>query len=552
MVDNDRTQPYLLTIFQQLEQFYMVSRISFDGFITYTNEKFLSVSNWTPKRIIGKTFWQMFPDNDDAQHLANKIWKTIESGKIWSGEVEKLSRTNEPYYTKMIAIPIMPNHGLVESVTVIETDITKDVELRNQLAHFAYYDDETGLMSRHHLEVKVNELIDSQENFAFVYLSIDHFYMMRGLQTDQSRKQVIDDFINSMKRYFKPGDIARVGVHEFVVLTPFADWFIEGFNDFLQQHPIYVEQSATPLTVTGGIIHYPKHEKTFSTLFETARDMVQNAMQSGRAQMVSVSPQLQQKNRRQSLIRQLLTEAIENEQLQTVFQPQVDANSGKIASYECLVRWNDEQLNHVAPNEFLPIAEESGHIEQISDFVFREAARLAAKLHASGHSATVSVNLSIREFINSQRTDEILAILESEHCPPSLIELEITEQFAFKAEEEASISKQMLKLQDAGMQFTLDDFGTGYASFRYLQTLPITKLKIDHLFIQSITTHEQTKQLVNGMIQFAKSLNKMIIAEGVETEEQATLLTSLGIDALEGYFVGHGMTATEIEQHLMD
>ena len=110
----------------------------------------------------------------------------------------------------------------------------------------------------------------------------------------------------------------------------------------------------------------------------------------------------------------------------------------------------------------------------------------------------------------------------------------------------------MLKLQDAGMQFTLDDFGTGYASFRYLQTLPITKLKIDHLFIQSITTHEQTKQLVNGMIQFAKSLNKMIIAEGVETEEQATLLTSLGIDALEGYFVGHGMTATEIEQHLMD
>lgn len=548
MLNNDDKQQYLTDIFQQLDSFYMVSHLSFDGYITYVNENFLSVSGWTPKRIIGKTFSQMFPDRDELSNEAHKIWKAIENGTVWSGSVEKRSRSNQAYFTKMMAIPILTDDGLVKAATVIERDITKDVERHNELAHFAYYDDETGLMNKHHLEVKVDDLIDANENFSFVYLSIDQFHTIQELEEVHIRRQVIEDFINSIKRYFKTTDIARVGMHEFVILTPFADWFIEGLNDFLQQHPIHIEKSTTPLTVTGSIVHYPKHEKTFANLFENAREMVQNASDSGSGQMISVSPQLQAKNRRQSLIRELLTEAIENEQLQTVFQPQVDAKSGNIIAYECLIRWSNQQLNQVSPNEFLPIAEESGHIEQISNFVFQEAARLAAKLHENGQNISVSVNLSIREFMNPQRFDDVLAILEQEQCPPSLIELEITENFAFKAEEEASISKQMLKFQEAGMQFTLDDFGTGYASFRYLHNLPITKLKIDRLFIQSITTHEQTKKLVNGMIQFAKSLDKVIIAEGVETEEQAELLKSLDIDALEGFFIGYAMTLEQIIQ----
>lgn len=546
MVENNITQPDLLKLFQQLEKFYMVSHMSYDGFITYANEKFLTVSGWTPKRVSGKTFWQMFPSNDEAQHQANRIWKTIESGKVWSGPVKKISRDNEPYNTKMIAVPLMTDNGLVASVTLLEVDITKDVKLRNQLAHFAYYDEETGLMSRHHLEVKVSDLIASNESITFVYLCIDNFYSMQGFQADHTRKQVVEDFINSMKRYFKPGEIARVGVHEFVVITPFADWFVEGFNDFLQQHPIHIEQSTTPLTVTGSIVHYPKDEHTFSNLFESARKMAYTALQSGGGQIVSICPQLQEKNRRQLLIRELLPKAIENGQLHTVFQPQIDAKSQEIVSYECLIRWHDQQLQDVAPNEFLPIAEESGQIEAISNFVFHEATRLAAQLHKKGQSTTISVNLSIREFINPQRAEEVMAILAKEQCPPSLIELEITEKFAFKAEEEESITKQMLTLQDAGMQFTLDDFGTGYASFRYLQALPIAKLKIDSLFIQSITTHEQTKQLVTGMIQFAKSLHKTIIAEGVETSEQAEMLTSLGIDAMAGYHLGYPTTADNI------
>lgn len=537
---------HLTHILKQLEQFYMISHLSFDGFITYTNERFLAISKWTPKRIIGKTFWQMFPETDEAQHFAQKIWKTIEGGQVWSGTAEKLSRSNERYYTNMIVIPILTDYGLVDSVTIIETDITKEIELQNQLAHFAYYDDETGLMNQHHLEVKVNELIESKTNFAFVFLSIDQFYALEGVQKEHIRKQVIEDFIGSMKRYFKPGDIARIGTHEFVVLTPFADWFIEGFNDFLQQNPIYIEQSTTPVTITGSIVHYPEHEQTFENLFEFANDIIQTAHTSGSGQIITASSQLHGRSRRQSIIRESLTDAIENEQFQTVFQPQVDAKSGELLSYECLIRWNDQQLNNVAPNEFLPIAEESGHIEQISNFVFKEAAHLAAALHEKGQSIPVSVNLSTREFINPQRIDQILAILENENCPASLIELEITERFAFKAEEEASISKQMMKLQEAGLQFTLDDFGTGYASFRYLQELPISKLKIDRLFIQGITTHKQTKQLVNGMIQFAKSLDKVIIAEGVETQEQVDLLTSLGIDALEGFFIGHPMSLEQI------
>ena len=131
-------------------------------------------------------------------------------------------------------------------------------------------------------------------------------------------------------------------------------------------------------------------------------------------------------------------------------------------------------------------------------------------------------------------------------CPPSLIQLEITEKFAFKAEEENFVSLQMNALHKQGIEFALDDFGTGYASFRYMQALPISKIKIDKFFIQSLTTHKQTQQLVEGMIQFGKSMALFVIAEGVETEEQLNLLKKLGVDAVQGFYTGAPITADKI------
>lgn len=542
----EQFQPELLNIMMQLESFYMVTHMDHRGAITYTNKEFLTVSQWTPKRVLGKTFWQMFPDTKEAQKQAYQIWGEMLKGKPWSGSTKKMTRSGKPYYVKMTAIPIIRPEGRLFSVLTFEMDMTADFLVKEKLEQAAFYDHETGLMNRHSLETTVNELILNKESFAFVYLSIDHFYPMQDFHSNKSRKEIIYAFTNRMKRYFQNSQIARIGVNEFVILTQFGDWFIEGFNDFLKQHPIHIQSTALSITASGGIIRYPEDQNTYVNMMKASLLAAQNAVELGGEKIISLSTSSHKALNRKSLISQKLLAAIDDKKLQVVYQPQVDRKTGSIVLYEAFVRWEDDQLGTISPDELIPIAEENGLIENIGMFVLTESAELAATLNQAGKPTVISVNTSIREFISPTRNKQIMDVLRESSCPPKLIQLEITEIFAFKAEEKESVFHQMKQLKEEGIEFALDDFGTGYASFRYLQSLPITKLKIDKLFINSLTTHEQTKQLINGMIQFAKSMNLYVIAEGVETEAQEALLHELEIDALQGFFIGEPITKKQV------
>ena len=539
MISNyDQFKPELPDILKSLEQFYMITQMDSGGSITYTNSLFLQTSKWTPKRVLGKTLWQMFPDTIEGRDQAHEIWKYLTSGRSWFGTAEKVTRLGDPYFVQLTAIPIKQVNEELDSVVLLELDITEDIQHQDRLQQVAFIDYETGLMSRHHLETTVNELIAKKESFAFVYITIDHFYTLKDFDAHESGMEIIQAFTNRLKRFFQDNSIARVGVNEFVVLTSFGDWFIEGFLDFLKQHPIYIDNTALPLTISGGIIRHPEDQKTYTHLMKAALTATKEVTDQGGGKITALSKASHIKLNRKSIIDRKLITALNNNELQVVFQPQIDLATGKILLFEALVRWNDEELGSISPDELIPIAEENGLIHKIGAFVLTEAAQLAAKWHVEGHAVKVSVNSSVREFSNPKLKDEITTILRTASCPASLIQLEVTEKFAFKAEEESSISRQMNELQKAGIQFALDDFGTGYGSFRYMQSLPISKIKIDKVFIKSLTTNEQTRQLVKGMIQFGKSMGLYVIAEGVETEEQFDLLKTLGVDAVQGYYIG--------------
>lgn len=542
----EQFKPELPNLLAGLEQSYMVTHMDRDGSITYTNHLFLETSRWTPKRVLGKTLWQMFPDTPDGQEQAHTIWEMILSEQTFSGTVEKVTRLGEPYFVKMTAVPVVrADEGLISAV-FFELNITEDVELREQLQQIAFIDYETGLMSRHNLETTVQKRIKELENFAFVYISIDHFYTLTESLSVETGKEIIQSFANRLKRFFHDSPIARVGVNEFVILTPFGDWYIEGFLDFLKQHPIYIDNTALQLFVSGGIVRYPEDQKTYTQLLNAALSATKAVSDEGGGKITTLSKASHIQLNRKSIIDRKLLTALNDNDLEVFYQPVLDLATGTIVQYEALVRWNDEELGAITPDELIPIAEENGLIHKIGTFVLTEAAQLAARWKDEGHELKVSVNSSVREFGNPKFKEDITGILKEASCPPSLIELEVTENFAFKAEEESSISNQMNQLQDEGIAFTLDDFGTGYASFRYMQTLPITKVKIDKLFIQSMTTHEQTRKLVEGMIQFGKSMGLYVVAEGVETKEQLDLLKSLNIDAAQGYYIGVPVTENKI------
>lgn len=541
-----RFKPFLLDIMVQLEKLYMVTHMDSNGSITYTNKEFLTVSQWTPKRVLGKTFLNMFSDEKECQQKANQIWNQLADGKPWSGAVKKMSRLGKTYHTQMTAIPIIRSNHELLSVFTFELDITTDFQLKEKLERVAFFDYETGLMNRHNLETTVNELIKQDSSFTFVYLAIDRFYSLQDFHSNESRKEIIIAFTNRLKRYFKNSQIARIGVNEFVVLTQFGDWFIDGFNDFLKRYPISIQGSPLAITVSGGVTRYPEDQSTYTNLMNAAITAAQYATELGGEQVVSLPMASHKALNRKSLINEKLPSAIEQEQLQVVYQPQNDSITGETLLYEAFIRWEDDELGTVSPDELIPIAEENGLIKSIGSFVLTEASMLAARLNKLKKPTVISVNTSVREFISPTRNNHIIDILKQASCPPKLIQLEITETFALKAEEEISISDQMKQLQEAGIEFILDDFGTGYASFRYMQSLPITKLKIDKVFINALTTHEQTKNLVRGMIQFAKSMGLQVIAEGVETEAQASILSELEVDALQGYFIGSPITKEQI------
>ncbi|WP_153730288.1 sensor domain-containing protein [Sporosarcina obsidiansis] len=537
------------SLVNSLDKYQLVIHTDGEGLITYANQNYLTVSGWTPKRIIGKSIWQMFSERSENQQVANSIWDRLLSGKAWSGKVEKMTRGGEPFFVNLLAVPTLSHDGELQSAFFLELDITEDIHLQEKLGEIAFIDVETGLMSRHKLEQVVNESIELGHHFSFVYLTIDHYFTMKELQSPDSETQLIQEFTNRLKRYFQDNPIARIDTNSFVVLTAFGDWYIQGFYEFLKQQPIYLNHNAQTLSISGGIVRFPEDQKTYIQLYKVAMTAADDVISQGGGRIASLSAESHKiLNRRLEIDRKMLI-ALDRNSLHVAYQPQFDIVSDSINCYEALVRWEDEDLGMISPDELIPIAEENGLIEEIGAYVAEEAMTFATAWHRAGTEMSISINSSIRESLNPQWKDRMITILNDTGCPANKVHLEFTEKFALKAEEEQSVIIQMSELQNLGMQFTLDDFGSGYASLRYLQHLPITSIKIDRIFIDALLINPKTQKLVEGMIQFSKTMNLYTIAEGVSNEQQFQLLKEMGIDAVQGHYIGIPMPADQIDIH---
>ncbi|MBQ0138105.1 MAG: EAL domain-containing protein [Kurthia sp.] len=532
-----------------LEDSFMMLSVDNEGLITSANTNFLKQSKWTPKRILGKTFWQMFPQTDVGTKQADKIWESLKNGRTWHGEVEQITKDGQPYWVELSALPISQHSTAPTNYLLLENDITDKKTLQHRLEKIAYIDQETGLMNRFRLEQLVNKMIEESQHFTFVFLSIDKFYSLKEIYDDKAEAVLVMEFTNRMKMYFQDSIMARVSVNDFVVLTPLGEWFIQGFLSYLKQHPIYLDNTSTPLTISGGITKFPEDQNTFSNLFKASNTVIQKIQSEGGDSIASLSKDDHKSLSTRSVIERRLLIALNQKDLHVLYQPQRDLSTDGVTTVEALVRWEDSEIGIVPPDILIPIAEETGLINQIGNFMLEKACEQAVEWSKAGHKIRVSVNTSIREFRDKNMADTIRKILDKTNCPADLLQIEITEKFALEAEAETSIVKQMKQLQVEGVKFSLDDFGTGYASFRYMQLLPLEEFKIDKSFISSVTYQDKTRALVEGMIQFGKSLQLRVVAEGVETDEQEMMLRQAGCDAIQGYYISRPTSASEIEKY---
>ncbi|HEY4623218.1 MAG TPA: EAL domain-containing protein, partial [Solibacillus sp.] len=362
---------------------------------------------------------------------------------------------------------------------------------------------------------------------------------------DLDDSSLVVEFTKRMKMYFQDSTMARINENEFVVITPLPEWFTQGFLTYLQQNPIYNGNVAVPLSISGGMTRYPEDQTTFSQLMKASLATIATVREAGGDRIVSLSKSSHAAINRKSIVERRLLQALDQKNLHVLYQPQLDIQSGTVTAVEALVRWDDEEIGVVSPDELIPIAEETGLINNIGSFMLERACEQATAWKKAGHNIKVSINSSVREFRDKNMAKSILDTLERTGCPANLLQIEITEKFALEAEAENSIIKQMRTLENEGIIFALDDFGTGYGSFRYMQLLPISIVKIDQTFTSALKS-EKTQLLVNGMVQLGKSMNLRVVAEGVETEEQQQLLTSFGCDAVQGFYISKPVTSSEI------
>lgn len=542
----DEETQQLIDLKNGIQQSFMTVTLDQDGFIVQTNQHFLKKSHWTPKRVIGKTIWQLFPSTEESEKIVQNLWKTLKSGHLWQGEIQKITKDDQPYWVHLTAIPMYGQKPEEQQYLLIEHDITKDKHVQFQLERIAYIDTETGLINVHRLAQNISKMIEERRHFSFVYLSIDKFYTIKDIHDSSAGNSLILEFTKRMKMYFQDSTMARINENEFVVITPLPEWFTQGFLTYLQQHPIYNGSVAVPLSLSGGITRYPEDQLTFSQLMQASLATISSVREAGGDSIVSLSKSSHQALNRKSLVEKRLLLALNQKNLHVLYQPQLDVKTGKITAVEALVRWDDEEIGVVAPDELIPIAEQTGLINNIGSFMLEKACEQAVAWKQAGYTTKVSINSSVREFRDKNMAKSILEVLERTGCPAHLLQIEITEKFALEAEAETGIIKQMRILENEGIAFTLDDFGTGYGSFRYMQLLPISSLKIDQTFTNALLKSEKLQQLMNGMVQLGKSMNLTVIAEGVETKEQQKLLTSFGCDALQGFHISKPVTSEEI------
>jgi EAL domain-containing protein (putative c-di-GMP-specific phosphodiesterase class I) len=273
-----------------------------------------------------------------------------------------------------------------------------------------------------------------------------------------------------------------------------------------------------------------------------------SAKTMGKNRIRFFSPEMEDSVNNRHRIQTMLRQALKESTISPVYQAKVCSKTGKMVACEALARWRTEDGTFISPAEFVPIAEHTGMILQLGNLVFRKAAQQAVKWRRAGRELNIAVNISPNELRNVGFVDQLQKTLEETQAEPSWFELEITEYAMMEDVEHAM--KVVHRLSDLGFRIGIDDFGTGYSSLSYLKHFHIHTLKIDRSFVSDITRKRKSEAVVHSIVSLGQGLGLSVVAEGVETAEQAALLRQIGCDEMQGYFFGKPMTAEQLEEQL--
>ena len=519
--------------------------------ILRVNRAFTKITGYSAEEVAGKNPSLLSSGRQDAKFYA-AMWDCINLTGTWQGEIWDRRRDGEIYPEYLTITAVKDTNGIISNYVATMTDITVSKKAAEEIKYLAFYDSLTGLPNRRYLMDRLQHALAasarSGRDGALLYLDLDDFKTLNDSHGHDFGDMLLQQIAERLTACVREVDtVARLGGDEFVVML-----------EDLSEHSLETAAQAKTIgnkilsslsqsyqlghyeylsTTSIGITLFNDHGRNIDELLKQADIAMYQAKKSGRNTLRFFDPLMQANiNARVALEHELFI-ALEQQQFQLHYQIQVD-KSGRALGAEVLIRWLHPERGMVSPIQFIPLAEETGLILPIGQWVLETAcAQLQAwQQNAFTRDLTLSVNVSAKQFYQADFVVQVRAAVQRYAINPGQLKLELTESMLLEHIDD--IIATMNTLKAIGIQFSLDDFGTGYSSLQYLKRLPLYQLKIDQSFVRDIAIDGSDQAIVSTIIAMANSLGLNVIAEGVETEEQRQLLLNSGCNTYQGYLFG--------------
>lgn len=450
--------------------------------------------------------------------------------------------------------------ALKKAIEKLQDEVLEHQKTQEQIKYIAYHDTLTGLPNRNLLnELLVHSITLAERNnkcMAVLFLDIDGFKMINDSKGHGMGDQILQEVAERLLKTLRKSDvIARHGGDEFIVIIEeldncsgvelIANKIINCF-----QEPFHLENQDYFLTTSVGVAVYPADGQTPDMLIKNADIAMYKAKENGKNQYLFCTPVMKDVANETMELSTNLYRAIEKNELELYYQPQLSCHNNQIMGVEALIRWRHPVMGLISPAKFIPIAEKTGLILPIGEWVLRTACQQNKKWQEQGlPKIRMGVNLSLRQFHNNDLLNLVEAVLKETKLAPQYLELEITETIAMK--EKSYIINTLNAFRQIGVSIAIDDFGTEYSSLSYLKHLPVDRLKVAMQFIRGIGIDHKDEALAKGIIVLAKSIGMNVIAEGVETKEQLEFLKNHNCDEIQGYYFFKPLAEAEMTKLLI-